>query len=66
LDKPIVVTGPPGTGKTVIAFYRAENAAKAGQRPQVVMFNNVLQRPEFRYLWDDLTEDLPEFGLRKP
>jgi DNA helicase-2/ATP-dependent DNA helicase PcrA len=44
LDKPIVVTGPPGTGKTVIAFYRAEIAAKAGQRPRVVMFNNVLHR----------------------
>ncbi len=29
-------------------------------------FNTVLQRPEFRYLWDDLEEDLPEFGLRKP
>lgn len=44
LDKPIIVTGPPGTGKTVIAFYRAEIAAKAGQSPRVVMFNNVLHR----------------------
>jgi DNA helicase II / ATP-dependent DNA helicase PcrA len=44
LDKPIVVTGPPGTGKTVIAFYRAEIAAKAGHRPRVIMYNNVLHR----------------------
>lgn len=44
LDGVTLVTGPPGTGKTVVAFYRAESAAKKGQSPRLVMFNNVLYR----------------------
>lgn len=44
LDGVTLVSGPPGTGKTVVAFYRAETAAKKGQKPRLVMFNNVLYR----------------------
>lgn len=44
LDGATLVSGPPGTGKTVVAFYRAESAARKGQSPKLVMFNNVLQR----------------------
>ncbi len=44
LDGATLVSGPPGTGKTVIAFYRAEALAKKGRTPRVVMYNNVLHR----------------------
>src|SRR4051794_901054 len=44
LDGATLVSGPPGTGKTVVAFYRAESAAKQGQSPKLVVFNNVLHR----------------------
>jgi transcriptional regulator with AAA-type ATPase domain len=44
LDEATLVTGPPGTGKTVVAFYRAETAARKGQSPRLVMYNNVLYR----------------------
>ena len=44
LNQPILVTGPPGTGKTVIAFYRAETIAKAGGALRVLMYNKVLNR----------------------
>ena len=42
LDSATLVSGPPGTGKTVVTFYRVETAAKKGQTPKLVMFNNVL------------------------
>lgn len=44
LDKATMVFGPPGTGKTVVAFYRAEAVAKSGETPSVVMYNNVLRQ----------------------
>lgn len=44
LDGATLVSGPPGTGKTVVAFYRAETAARKGQTPKLVMFNNVLHQ----------------------
>jgi DNA helicase II / ATP-dependent DNA helicase PcrA len=48
LDAPlhgtILVTGPPGTGKTVIAFLRAQTVAKLGGKASVAMYNRVLSR----------------------
>jgi DNA helicase-2/ATP-dependent DNA helicase PcrA len=41
-DGSILVVGPPGTGKTVMAFHRAGYLREAGQQPQVIMFNKVL------------------------
>lgn len=43
-DGAILVVGPPGTGKTVMAFHRAQKLAKLGQDPHVIMFNRVLAR----------------------
>lgn len=47
----ILVLGPPGTGKTVAAFFRAahlqEHHSKTGNkatRPQVIMYNKVLSK----------------------
>ncbi len=42
LDGATLVSGPPGTGKTVVAFFRAEIAAKKQQTPRLIMFNTVL------------------------
>jgi superfamily I DNA/RNA helicase len=38
-----LVTGPPGTGKTVMALYRAQMYAKSSIKPQLLMFNNTLK-----------------------
>lgn len=43
-DGAILVMGPPGTGKTVMAFHRAQKLQKLGQKPHVIMFNKVLAR----------------------
>ena len=43
-DGAIIVVGPPGTGKTVMAFHRAQKVKQLGQKPQVIMFNKVLRR----------------------
>lgn len=39
-----LVVGPPGTGKTVIAVYRAELYKKGGQATRFLMFNNTLNQ----------------------
>ncbi|MCZ7558540.1 MAG: hypothetical protein M5R41_19300 [Bacteroidia bacterium] len=44
LDEVILVSGPPGTGKTVVAFYRAEAVSGKGCTPVLVMYNAVLCR----------------------
>jgi DNA helicase II / ATP-dependent DNA helicase PcrA len=44
LDGAILVTGPPGTGKTVIAFLRAQTIANLEGEPVVSMYNKVLSR----------------------
>jgi DNA helicase IV len=38
----ILISGAPGTGKTVIAFLRAQSIAKQKKQVTVIMFNNVL------------------------
>lgn len=47
-DAPIIgnvlVSGPPGTGKTVIAFLRAQALAKKKTEVTVLMYNRVLRR----------------------
>lgn len=43
-DGAIVVIGAPGTGKTVMAFHRAQKLRELGQRPHVIMFGSVLER----------------------
>lgn len=44
LDGAVLVTGPPGTGKTVMAFYRAQMVLKQKRPVCVVMYNSVLKR----------------------
>jgi len=39
-----LITGPPGTGKTVVALYRAELCQKAGMSPRLIVFNNTLDQ----------------------
>lgn len=41
-SEPTLVMGPPGSGKTLLAFFKAENIAKRNRRPQIIMFNKVL------------------------
>jgi superfamily I DNA and RNA helicase len=49
-----VISGPPGTGKSVIAIHRAAAMAKKGKLPTILMFNKMLQ------LWT--TKALEEAG----
>ena len=44
MDGSILVSGPPGTGKTVIAFLRAQAIAQKKQDVTVLMYNRVLRR----------------------
>lgn len=44
LDGIHLVVGPPGTGKTVIAVYRAEMHKKGGMSTQFLMYNNTLDQ----------------------
>lgn len=43
-DKNIIITGAPGTGKTIMALHRAMKLAQLGKNPQLIMFNRVLAR----------------------
>jgi DNA helicase IV len=40
----ILVTGPPGTGKTIIAFHRAHYLQQLNKDPKVIMFSSVLKK----------------------
>jgi len=51
-DGRTLITGPPGTGKTVIAIYRAITALAQERKVTVVMYNNVLKS----YTRDNLEE----------
>lgn len=45
MDGTVLVTGPPGTGKTVIAFYRAKIIAERNEHDvTVTMYNKVLKQ----------------------
>ena len=44
LDSPVLCTGPPGTGKTVLALYRAALLEKMGQEIDFVMQSKLLNR----------------------
>ena len=38
----LFVSGPPGSGKTVIALYRAQELAKKGKKATVLTYGSVL------------------------
>lgn len=38
----VLIVGPPGTGKSVIAFHRAHLLEQIGRSPRVIMYNKVL------------------------
>ncbi|KKD60778.1 DNA/RNA helicase [Grimontia sp. AD028] len=54
IDGSILVSGPPGTGKTVIAFLRAQRLAKRNIDITVLMFNRVLRR-----YTENIASDIP-------
>jgi len=53
----ILVSGPPGTGKTVIAFQRAKAAFDMSQKVKVIMYNKVL-----KFFTENVAED--DFDVR--
>lgn len=44
LDQSLLVVGPPGSGKTVLALRRAQMAAHAGHRVVIITYNRMLRR----------------------
>ena len=44
LGKSAIVIGPPGTGKTVMAIYRARAMHKAGMKTVLIMYNKLLSQ----------------------
>ena len=44
IDTNVLVSGPPGCGKTLIAGLRAEEMVKRGVPTKLAMFNSVLKQ----------------------
>lgn len=44
LNGNFLVSGPPGTGKSVMALWRAQTLSWDGREPAILMFNRVLQQ----------------------
>lgn len=44
LDGNYLIGGPPGTGKTVIAIYRAKTLADSGAQPRLLMYGRLLSQ----------------------
>lgn len=42
LDASYLVTGPPGTGKTIMAMYRANMLQRSGRKPLLLMYGRLL------------------------
>ena len=59
----IVITGPPGTGKTVVALHRAVRLSNEGGHVTIVMYNNVLKA--YTGEANLLTENINVFTMNK-
>jgi Cdc6-like AAA superfamily ATPase len=44
LEGSYLVTGPPGTGKTVMALYRAQMLSKRNAKAQLLMYSRLLSQ----------------------
>lgn len=55
-DGAILVVGPPGTGKTVMAMHRAMKCQQLGQKPAVIMFNRVLR--QYSSAWSGIEKNI--------
>jgi DNA helicase-2/ATP-dependent DNA helicase PcrA len=62
-DGAILVVGPPGTGKTVMAFHRAQRLQGIGQDPSVIMFNKVLRK--YSEARDGVAPDIPVMTMHQ-
>jgi DNA helicase IV len=62
LDGNYLVSGPPGTGKSVMALYRAEALTIDDRSPAILMFNQVLKQYTQRHAQSlDLADNVETF-----